>query len=255
MSRETILDYWLSAWVAASLVVLRRTRGFENRYYSLLLGLILAFGLLTKWLFAAFLASPLLYLFIRQRLWKKLECLLNYGGSLLVAGLLAGIWYVPNLPTLMRYFSQNSQIGALEGEPPVFSLQSFIYYLRLLEGYQFFAILFSLLVVSCVVAIKRVLIHDTTFLCITVFGGWFIVTLLRTKDPRFTMPLLGLLAAVPAAWIQSWPRTWALKGAKVFLTLVLCLQAYMANFGISWLPDRVVLAEGYQGSLRWTSAC
>jgi hypothetical protein len=33
--------------------------------------------------------------------------------------------------------------------------------------------------------------------------------------------------------------------------VVLCVQAYAINFGISWLPQDVVLAEGYQGSLRW----
>jgi hypothetical protein len=32
---------------------------------------------------------------------------------------------------------------------------------------------------------------------------------------------------------------------------VLCLQAYAANFGVAWLPQEVVLARGYSGSLRW----
>jgi hypothetical protein len=35
------------------------------------------------------------------------------------------------------------------------------------------------------------------------------------------------------------------------LVAVLCFQAYAANFGISWLPKRVVLLPGYQGTMRW----
>jgi hypothetical protein len=29
------------------------------------------------------------------------------------------------------------------------------------------------------------------------------------------------------------------------------MQAYAANFGISWLPQEIVLVRGYQGALRW----
>ena len=35
------------------------------------------------------------------------------------------------------------------------------------------------------------------------------------------------------------------------LLVVLSFQAYLVNFGISWLPERIVLAEGYRGSLQW----
>src|SRR5262249_45007277 len=32
---------------------------------------------------------------------------------------------------------------------------------------------------------------------------------------------------------------------------LLGFQAYAANFGVSWLPKQIILARGYQGSLRW----
>ncbi len=77
------------------------------------------------------------------------------------------------------------------------------------------------------------------------------MTLLRTKDARFTMPLLGLLSVIPGAWLQSWGRNGKALLGRLVLASVLLLQAYAVNFGISWLPASVVLAEGYQGSLRW----
>jgi hypothetical protein len=251
MSRETTLDYWVSAWVLASLVLLRRTRGFESHPASLLFGGSLALGLLTKWMFAGFLIWPLLYVCLENRIWRHRARCIHLADAMIVAGIVSGFWYVPNVQRLLRYFVANAKIGAREGEPSVFSFQSLIYYLRLLEGYQLFALLFALVCASCVIVWKNKALRDGGFLAVSIAGGWLSMTLLRTKDPRFTMPLLGLLAIPAAAWIQSWKSgAWA-RTAKLALVALLGLQAYAANFGISWLPRRVVLSRGYQGSLRW----
>jgi hypothetical protein len=251
LSRETVLDYWLAAWVAAGLVALRKTRKFQSHSWSVFFGLVCALGLLTKWFFPAFLIAPVLCVFLESRMWRDRERLLHCADASLVAGALAGIWYLPNLPNLVRYFFENAQIGALEGEPPVFSFQSLIYYLRLLEGYQLFGILFLVVALSCVYAWKRGLIRDRGFLVATVLGGYLAMSLLRTKDPRFTMPLLGPLLIVAGAWLQSWTGGWWARGLKACLVLVLCAQAYAANFGLRWLPEEVVLMRGYTGDVRW----
>ena len=251
MSRETILDYWLSAWVAASLALLYRTKGFEVRSTSILLGCVMAAGMLTKWFFAAFLFFPFLYVVMKYRVWKYPARGVNFADTLLIAGIGAGGWYLPNLSKLARYFSENARIGIREGEPPIFSFQSLIYYLRLLEGYQFFAILFALLLLACIFVWRKKLIKEPWFLAWAVVGGWFAMTMLQTKDPRFTMPLLGLLAIIPAAWIQSWKISKSAVAAKAVLLALLCFQAYAINFGIGWLPRSVILARGYQGSVRW----
>ena len=271
MSRETILDYWLSAWVAVALVILRKTRGFQSQGASLLLGCVLALGLLTKWLFAGFLAVPILYVFVQGRGWKDRARLIHLADTLLVAGGIAALWYLPNLPALVRYFAENSRIGTREGEPPVLSFQSLIYYIRLLEGYQLFGVLFVVVICSFFFVWRRKLLRDGAFLHASIAGGWLAMTLLRTKDPRFTMPLLGLLAVVAGAWLGSSDlfgrrtcprssesrevpqpsRSWAVACLKWGLLGLLGVQAYAANFGISRLPEQVVLARGYQGSLAW----
>jgi hypothetical protein len=251
MSREAILDYWLSAWVAAGVLVLRRSDAFKHRNYSILFGCICALGLLTKWLFACFLFVPALYVLGQGRVWNERARLLNVVAAFVITSAFSSVWYLPNLSELARYFPVNAQTGALEGEPPVLSMQSFVYYVRLLEGYQFFAILFVLFLVSLLLTFKRKLILHGLFLSIAVAGAWLALTLIRTKDPRFSMPLLGLLLIVPGAWMHSWRRTWPLCASKILLISVLMLQAYAINFGISWLPQEVILAEGYQGSLRW----
>jgi 4-amino-4-deoxy-L-arabinose transferase-like glycosyltransferase len=251
MSRETILDYWLSAWVAAAWVGLIRTKGFKSVFWSRAFGFLCACGLLTKWLFAGFVAIPFLTIAVRHRIWKNEQRLTNALQAVTLAAAIPGLWYVPNLPHLFRYFSENAQVGALEGEPPVFSFQSLIYYLRLLEGYQLYGVLFLLLAAGLVFVISRRAFRDPWLWVACVAGGWLAMTLLRTKDPRFTMPLLPPLLLIPGAWVASWGAVRAGRAAQVLVVTILIVQAYAINFGISWLPQQVILLPGYQGSLRW----
>jgi 4-amino-4-deoxy-L-arabinose transferase-like glycosyltransferase len=251
VSRETILDYWLSAWFAVSIVALRKTRGFQSRSWSLLFGCILAMGLLTKWFLAGFVLVPIIYVFVESRIWKHRERSLHFADALIISGVIAGLWYFPNIPRLVQHFGENMAIGAREGEPPVFSFQSFIYYLRLLEGYQLFGLLFVILCLACIFLWRKERISDWRFLLVTIAGGWLIMTLLRTKDPRFTMPLLGLLAVISGAWVHSWGETIFGRLVQVLVVALLMFQVYAANFGVTWLPNRLVILEGYQGSLRW----
>jgi 4-amino-4-deoxy-L-arabinose transferase-like glycosyltransferase len=251
MSRETILDYWLSAWIAAAWVFLIWSDGFESPFWSRVFGLVSAFGLLTKWLFAGFMAAPFLLLAIRHRIWKHEHRLAHALQSMMIAAAVAGIWYLPNLPRLFLYFRQNAQVGALEGEPPVFSFQSFIYYLRLLEGYQLYALLFVLLAGGIVFVVSRRVLRDPAMWIAMVAGGWLAMTMLRTKDARFTAPLLAPLLLAPGAWLSSWGGGRIGRVLRIAVIAVLAVQAYATNFGISWLPQQVILMPGYQGSLRW----
>ena len=251
MSRETILEYWLSAWVAAALAALLRTEGFANRRYSMLFGCICGLGLLTKWSFVAFMLPPWAYATVAGRVWREPRRQLNFASAWILCGAVAAAWYVPNLSRLVRYVAQNARVGELEGEPPVMSFQSLIYYLRLLEGYQLFLPMFLLLVASLPFVWKRREKGAFAFLGTAIMGAWLVLTVIRTKDPRFTMPLLGPLCVLPGAWIQSLRRPRLSTAFKISLILVLVLQTYMINFGISFLPDEVRLSEGYQGSLRW----
>src|SRR5205807_4077925 len=99
--------------------------------------------------------------------------------------------------------------------------------------------------------ISRSVLKDPSLWVAIVAGGWLAMTLLRTKDPRFTMPLLAPLLLIPAAWVASWGITAFGRAVQVLVMAVLILQAYAINFGVTWLPQQVVLMPGYQGSLRW----
>jgi hypothetical protein len=251
MSRETILDYWLTAWVVSAWLVLVKTNGFESVKQTRLFGVLCGLGLLTKWLFAGFMVIPVLVLAARHRIWRDARRIRNAAEAVFLTALVAGGWYIPNLRRLAEYFPQNAQIGALEGEPRTLSFQSAIYYLRLLEGYQLYGVLFLLMAAGIVVTFRRGLFRDATLWVAMIGGAWLLLTLLlRTKDPRFSMPLLPLLLLPAGALLAGWTSRHG-RYAQVAVLALLLFQAYVINFGVSWLPPQAKLMNGYQGSLRW----
>ena len=104
ISRETLLDYWIAAWVAGALALLLKTSGFESTRYSFLLGLAYAFGMLTKWIFAGLIIGSMIYVIVRHQAWSSKRRIINCVVTIAVAVAGAGIWYIPNLPKLFRYF-------------------------------------------------------------------------------------------------------------------------------------------------------
>jgi len=105
MSRLFYQEFALAAMVAVTLYFLVASAEFQNRTSSLLFGLCLGLGLLTKRTFVAFALVPILYVVFRSgaltALWRRLTSrprvhwralLLALGGG----GLLASLWYFPN---------------------------------------------------------------------------------------------------------------------------------------------------------------
>ncbi len=61
ISRFSLLDVALSGWVMLALCLVAKSRYLERRGFSLLLGLVIAAGMLTKWTFILFLVFPLVW--------------------------------------------------------------------------------------------------------------------------------------------------------------------------------------------------
>jgi len=105
MSRHFYLEFALTAMVALSVWLLLATDGFQRRGVSLLFGLSLGLGLLTKRTFAAFAIGPVIVAILAAgllpALWQRLKLRPRiYWKRLLLALLgglvLAAIWYLPN---------------------------------------------------------------------------------------------------------------------------------------------------------------
>ncbi len=117
LSRTAYPDFALTAMVALSISFLIRVDGFRNRTYSLLWGLSLGLGLLTKWPFLAFVGGPAIYLFLRSGALREIKP--SLGRNLPFSGLpglvrspwlqgiwaafLTFVWYFPNRAHLRQF--------------------------------------------------------------------------------------------------------------------------------------------------------
>jgi len=105
MSRHFYLEFALMAMVTLNVYLLLTTDGFQRKGSSLLFGLSLGLGLLTKRTFIPFVVGPLVIVILASgllpMLWQRLKHRprIHWKGAFLavVCGLaLAALWYLPN---------------------------------------------------------------------------------------------------------------------------------------------------------------
>jgi len=236
LSRETIIDYWLTALVTLAFWALLRTDSFSNRSRSILFGVICGLGMLTKWTFPLFLACPALWL--ARRNWR------NAASSAALAAIMAAYWYVPAGASLLELHRINTAGGVTEGDPGVLSWQAFVFYVRALEGYQLFLPLFGVFLAGAAILYRR---FDPAWIPVLLwlFSGWAGLMLLRNKDPRYSAPLLPAIALITALVVVR-------KEAFAYVLMaVLVVQHYVVSFGTTVVPQAVVLAEGIKGPESW----
>jgi hypothetical protein len=236
LSRETLIEYWLSALVAVAILALYRTEGFSNLRYSLLFGAVCGLGMLTKTTFILYVGLP--------TLWFARKNLKNAFISAVPALLIGSYWLLPQWAAFREYLKGTAMFGRVEGDPELFTWQSVVYYVRALDGYEIFFPLFLLFIAGLIYAIRRST-PEWTPIFIWIVSGTLALIFIQNKDPRFYSPLLSAVALVSAAALTRIRLTIAL------LVPLLLFQHYLVSFGIRSLPESVVLVQGTKGFFDW----
>ena len=145
---------------------------------------------------------------------------------------------------MIQLLNVNSAGAAYEGESSRLSLEAVIFYIRAMEGYQLFFVLFAAFVVGAILLARN---FDRTWIPVVLWlvGGWLGLMLFQNKDPRYSAPLLPAVALITA---QIFERKQILIAV---LMPLLIFQHYMISFGIPQLPPSVVLASGVEGPIPW----
>ena len=232
ISRETLIETWLTAMVALALWTLTKTKRFSRQNWSLVFGVVCGLGMLTKWTFAIFVALP--------ALWAARGHWSNALKSAAIAALLAAYWYVPRFPTMAQSWRQVAVAAPNEGDPTFFSVQAWLFYIRALEGSLLFLPLFAAFLVGAVVVVRKWQTGWTPVI-LSVLGGWLGLMLLPGADPRYATGLLPAVAAISAVAFEK------SNVAQVLLLAFLVFQHVLVSFGIPWLPESVVLMKGAGG--------
>lgn len=235
-SRETLLDVSLSAWVAVAFYALLRSDFFTNRRWAIVFCLASAGGMMTKWMFALFLAPLVCWALARSR--DRIESVLS-----LIDGTLLGlpfvlVWYLPNLNSLIQRFQLTAEGAGWEQDPGLASLGGWLYYPRSLSGYY----LFLPLTLMAVWGFARLLRERNEsplfgFLLTALLGGGALLSLLEAKDPRYVMPLIAPLSIVLVGAVRDRARMLAAVMGFAFL------QFLAVSFTVPYLPEKIAFFE------------
>ena len=236
-SRFSLLDVALSGWVMLAVCLVAKSRHLERKGHSLLLGLVIAAGLLTKWTFILFLVFPLVWALVRSR--DRKRSLLNLVDAALVAAPLVFWWYLPNAGNLVERFTLTMQAAGWEQDPGLESLLGWLYYPRSLASYYLFLPLTALFVLGSFLKSerKRDRPPEVSLIRWTFWGGLFLLTTLEAKDPRYVLPLAGPLAILI---LLPWDRRrWVVRLAA---TLAL-LQFLAVSFPLPLVSGKLALFQ------------
>ena len=236
LSRETLVDYWLTAMVALAMWLLIRTDEFSDRKASIAFGVACGLGMLTKWTFPLFVVMP--------ALWFARKNIRNAGIAAAIAAVIAAYWYLPAGRSLQQLANVNNAGAVSEGDPSRLSFPALMFYVRALAGYQLFLPLFLTFIAGAVLLARK---FDRAWLPVILWlgGGWLGLMLFQNKDPRYSAPLLPAVALISAQVFQRKEVLIAL------LAPLLLFQHYLISFGVRQLPAAVVLAKGVEGPLSW----
>jgi hypothetical protein len=228
------LDLPLAAMVALALYALVRSEGFADARWSLVLGLVFGFGMLTKPPFPIYVAPPLLWSLWRAARAPDRRRRLGWAGAaLVIGGLLALPWYGPRLFGLpMQILNRSFKQAAEQQNPEPLTSAALSYYPRTLPTQL--GVLAALLLLCGLWAIRKNR-AARPILWLATLGPFILFSLIQNKNLRYTLPILPAAALVAAVGLRSLPaaaRRWTGAAVVVLGTL----QVSMALFQVPTPP-------------------
>ncbi len=191
------LDLPLAAMVALALVALLATEGFTRPGAAVVCGVVCGLGMLTKPTFALYVVPPAAWLLLGSRR----RGLVGAGLALLVAAALSLPWFGPRMFGLFAQLDARAFAQAAEsGHPDPLTLAGLLFYPRWL-GYEVGLGAAVLVAVGLVVALVR----RHWFLLVGLAGPFVVLELIRNKNLRYTLPLLGAVAVLAALGLDALP--------------------------------------------------
>ncbi|MDD4899620.1 MAG: glycosyltransferase family 39 protein [Candidatus Omnitrophica bacterium] len=233
-SRVLMYDLPVAAVVCLSVSLFAKSGNLENRGYALLWGVVCGIGLLTKFSFLLFAASAHAYLFYKNFPKKK-----NFSIAVLIAVLIASVWYIPNFSRFLYAIFVYPQT-ARAVTPQTFSLASLFYYFFALINYQVSFSLFAAFVIGLFFFLRQER-EKRLFLIFWILFAYLGCTLTNYKSPRYTIPLLPAVAMISAIGIMSIHKRMIRVAVVAIVAAVAGIQFFSYSYGIKILPPFVAV--------------
>ncbi len=230
MSREFMLDFATLAMAAAAGACLVLSDRFRRADMTLLFGITLALGALTKFTVLSYLFVPSVYVFARllidgargrieARESRRRLAVLSV--SLAIGVAIAALWYGPNREGFLGNLRQVAAIDVLGTGP--FSIASLTYYPKALVHTQMGPPLFLVFLFGLWRFAARVIPEHRNLLLAWIVGIYAIQTPVANKGPHNDIGILIPIALVAAIGIASLTRRRPLAVVTVSALAVLQL--------------------------------
>lgn len=138
-SRVFLIDCSLCAMVSLAICFLLLANNFNNRFYSILFGVALGLGMLTRVVFIIYIIGPLIYILRRAlmlRTSNRHKKRINIMVSLGVASLFLSVWYPEYILNYFSRYSPNSNflsvLWSLRKKISYFPIQIVIYFVSVI---------------------------------------------------------------------------------------------------------------------------
>jgi hypothetical protein len=221
------LDVPLAAMVATFLVALLASEHFERVGWTIVSGILLGLGMLTKPPFLVFVAPTCLLVLAGTR---RLRNWTAAAGAAVLAVLVALPWYAPRALGMSVQIQNRSFKQAEEaGFPSALSAGSLAYY-PLTFPAQFGAIAVVLLLIGILVAVRRRHWHVLAGL-----APFLVFLLLQNKQMRYVIPLLPMMAVAAGLGFSALPR----GGRRLAAVIVVAVAAFQVSSTAFAIPAGV----------------
>lgn len=222
----------VSAFAIWTILFLIKSNYFRNKKYSLLFGLFLGLGLLTKWVIIVYVSGPILYVFyqvFRKNLFKKKETLINTELAFLIV-LISSIYpYYQNSYWVFQYFYGHRVGGPMwlmisDQERNPLSVYSLTFYLN---SFNQLGIFYFILIISGFILALRKKSKLKPILLVIIISYLFSVLALL-KSERLIIPIFPYLAILSAS-VFDYLKKKHLKVLLIVLTIVLSIGSFLGS--------------------------
>ena len=211
-----------TTFVALSILFLLKSNLFVIKKYSLLFGLTLGLGLLTRWVVLIFLAGPLIWTFYLMIKDKQIS-LKNLFFAILISVLISFPPYIVNKESFFGFYIKTQLFyGPLWDMVPSYrktfiSFQSAAYYFKVFEQLTIF--FFIPFVLGLLNSLKKAKKYG--FLFLAFFVPYLIFSFgTIIKDDRYIVPIYPSIALLTTIFIESIKKKFF---KKILITLIVLL--------------------------------
>jgi hypothetical protein len=196
--------------------------------YSIIVGLLLTFGLLLKWIFALFVIGPIVVILLGYSQFKK-STRWTLGLSCMIPAVLALPWYLFHISNLLVYQTQVAQSGLYTPFHDGWSWYVFLYYpLILASKVKLFHLLFIMAGFCYTIYLWSRGNQKTLILLTSIFVPYlFFLINYHNLAPKYILPLQSVFAVIAASWYSYYTQEKQKRIIHVFIVLCCLLIVHL----------------------------